>query len=154
MRKTKAAVLAAAAGSALMLVAQPTPAGADDPLAASCTSAGLVTGITLLGNMPKCSTGPVQCPTASDGCSFTARLEGVAATAVGPTRCRLRLKDPDTGAVQDFYSSGGPTRCNVLEVRSFQPPGQRYVAVCSYTRANVGVLATINCSAAFDPLGA
>ena len=154
MRKTRVAAFAAAAAvPGLLLIAQPTPAGADDPASAECEASSLITGINLLGNMPKCSTGPVQCASDSAGCSFSARLEGHTATAVGPTRCRLRLKDVDTGAVVDFYASGGPTRCNIIQPTTFLPAGSRIAATCSYTRANVGVLATISCAAGFAPLG-
>jgi hypothetical protein len=153
LKRRVAAFAAAAAVPGLMLVGQQTPAAAQDPMSAECSASSIVTGVTLLGNMPKCTTGPVECPADSSGCSFSAVLHGTSSTAIGPTRCRLRLKDVDTGQITDFYASGGPTRCNIIQPTSFLPAGSRIAATCSYTRANVALFATINCAAAFEQLG-
>ena len=68
--------------------------------------------------------------------------------ALGTTRCRLRIR-AEGGGIVDFYSSGGPVRCRVIQPTTGFPAGTVLSATCSYTRANIALLVTINCAAAF-----
>jgi hypothetical protein len=130
-------------------------AAATYPTSATCTSAAKNRART---EGPECTV-TVECPSDSAGCAFSASGTFESKRTVGTAQGRLRITEPSTGAMTDFFCSSPAAvsakdaGCTVTTPTIFLPAGTVLSATCTWVGSTVSVNPRVTCSATFTPLG-